>query len=200
MLSDERIQEIMAEKAGCWVAPHILAGVKAVAEAAVRDERENRNRPMALREFAELVQKLVIIGPLTSEQGRQLMMLQEMASTTLEAAVKDAVGGEPVGWQYKETRDDGTWSAWIGCCVRLEENEYRQCRPLYTRPQASAAVPEGFYAGLARVIQKLTAAQDCHPNAVQTLIAEAIEQIEAVSESALDARRKNLAASQPEVK
>jgi hypothetical protein len=65
------------------------AGLRAVAEAAVKDERENRNRPMALREFVELVQKLVIIGPLTSEQGRQLMMLQEMASTTLEAAVPD---------------------------------------------------------------------------------------------------------------
>lgn len=37
MLSDERIQEILAEKAGCWVAPHLLAGVKAVAEAAVKD-------------------------------------------------------------------------------------------------------------------------------------------------------------------
>ena len=142
MLSDERIQEILAEKAGCWVAPHLLAGVKAVAEAAVKDERENRNRPMALREFAELVQKLVIIGPLTSEQGRQLMMLQEMASTTLEAAVKDAVGGEVVAWfklfkgepqlvPYKTfIHEDAVSTGW---------------QPLYTRPQASAAVPEYLY-------------------------------------------------------
>jgi len=37
MLSDERIQEILAEKSGCRVTPNLLAGVKAVAEAAVKD-------------------------------------------------------------------------------------------------------------------------------------------------------------------
>lgn len=118
-----------------------------------------------------------------------------------EAAVKDAVGGEPVAYAVKHP--SGYKSAvWVDDAETLELAKATpyELSPLYERPQASAAVPEGFYAGLARVAQKLTAAQDCHPNAVQALISEAIQQLESVSESALDARRKMLAASRPEVR
>lgn len=87
--------------------------------------------------------------------GDNLVYWMMVRIQELEAAVKDAVGGdEPVGWQYRETRDDGTWSAWIGCCVRLEENDYRQCRPLYTRPQASAAVPEDAIDAVSKAMTK----------------------------------------------
>lgn len=41
---------------------------------------------------------------------------------------------EPVAWQYRDARDDGTWGAWIGCDKRLAEDEYRQVRALYTSP------------------------------------------------------------------
>lgn len=114
------------------------AALEAVAEAAVKDERENRNRPMALREFAELVQKLVIIGPLTSEQGRQLMMLQEMASTTLEAAVKDAVSEDkPFGWYFMDDPKVFTLPG-VGFLVGAEPPTDSIDRiPLYARPQAS---------------------------------------------------------------
>lgn len=52
-----------------------------------------------------------------------------------EAAVKDAMGGEPVA--VVDASDDG-WFASI-----LPDTSVKLGQLLYTRPQASAAVPEG---------------------------------------------------------
>ena len=41
---------------------------------------------------------------------------------------------EPVGWQYREANDDGTWRAWSGCDKRLAEDHWRQVRAIYTAP------------------------------------------------------------------
>ena len=41
---------------------------------------------------------------------------------------------EPVGWQYREANDDGTWRAWSGCDKRLAEDYWRQVRAIYTTP------------------------------------------------------------------
>lgn len=41
---------------------------------------------------------------------------------------------EPVGWQYREANDDGTWRAWSGCDKRLAEDHWRQVRAIYTTP------------------------------------------------------------------
>jgi hypothetical protein len=44
---------------------------------------------------------------------------------------------EPVAWQYRDAKDDGTWSAWLGCDKRLTESAWREVRPLYTTPPAA---------------------------------------------------------------
>ena len=44
---------------------------------------------------------------------------------------------EPVAWQYRDAKDDGTWSAWLGCDKRLAESTWREVRPLYTTPPAA---------------------------------------------------------------
>jgi hypothetical protein len=60
---------------------------------------------------------------------------------------------EPVAWQYRDARDDGTWGAWIGCDKRLAEDEYRQVRALYASPQPApvqqepVAIVSGYYGG-----------------------------------------------------
>ena len=53
----------------------------------------------------------------------------------LEKAGPVTAQQEPVAWQYRDARDDGTWGAWLGCDKRLAEDEYRQVRALYTAPQ-----------------------------------------------------------------
>ena len=48
---------------------------------------------------------------------------------------------EPVAWQYRDAKDDGTWSAWLGCDKRLAESTWREVRPLYTTPPAAQPCP-----------------------------------------------------------
>jgi len=173
MLSDELLRPIYVEAFNKAmhdknsVADAGLTGLRAVAEAALKDERENRNRPMALREFAELVQKLVIIGPLTSEQGRQLMMLQEMASTTLEAAVKDAVGGvvaELRAVTCPRCCGSGDSASGRTPCGGCDGSGSVQ-DVFYARPQASAAVPEGILSIARRMVEESKENDHCtaHP-------------------------------------
>ena len=53
--------------------------------------------------------------------------------------------GEPVAWQYRFVRDDGQWSAWVGCerdyTERHKNSILIQVRALYTVPPAAARVP-----------------------------------------------------------
>jgi len=76
----------------------------------------------------------------------------------LEKAGPVTAQQEPVAWQYRDARDDGTWGAWLGCDKRLAEDEYRQVRALYTAPQPEpvqqsaervepVAVVSGYYGG-----------------------------------------------------
>lgn len=141
-----------------------------------------------------MLSQLKLLGIYQRELSKNHGCAGAALEAVAQAAVKDAVGGdEPVGWQYRETRDDGTWSAWIGCCVRLEENDYRQCRPLYTRPQASAAVPEGWKLS----VFSLTEAARCLGVAQERNDSASIDHWSRESQKY---EREMLAASQPEVK
>ncbi len=54
------------------------------------------------------------------------------ALTAIKAALE--AKDEPVGWQYRDANDDGTWTAWTGCDKQLTESDWRKVRPLYTTP------------------------------------------------------------------
>lgn len=54
----------------------------------------------------------------------------------LTATLEQPAQPQPVAHQYSEMRDDGTWSAWLGCDKPLLANEQRRVRALYTSPPA----------------------------------------------------------------
>lgn len=84
-----------------------------------------------------------------ASQGEALTSVPNWASEVIEQPAQQ----EPVGWQYRDSNDDGTWGGWLGCDKRLAEDKYRQVRALYASPQPApvqqepVAVVSGYYGG-----------------------------------------------------
>ena len=146
MLSDEKLLEIYQSALVLREGWQIFAGLRAVSEAAVKDsssryaasaEEYLRSRYGAYKAHHEWrsLEDAFKAGAIHSSRA------------VAEAAVKDAAGGEPVAWarNLADPRPD-TVTDLIYCSVaEHERGDTSRYIPLYTRPQASAAVPEGFY-------------------------------------------------------
>ena len=86
-----------------------------------------------------MLSQLKLLGIYQRELSKNHGCAGAALEAVAEAAVKDAVGGEPVAWlhnleNFQEPR-----------MRPLDENEISRGwtqKPLYTRPQASAAVPD----------------------------------------------------------
>ena len=72
-----------------------------------------------------------------------------------EAAVKDAVGGEPVAWARNLTdpRPDTVTDLTYCSVAEHERGDTSRYIPLYTRPQAIAAIPEKKTGPIARTLE-----------------------------------------------
>lgn len=152
------IDELKSAYNGCKEGGH-LGALRAVAEAAVKDARcgilleviqSLNGNPYSLtkNECIELVSAMRK-GSLIACAGCEMPQCRDAGSCkhpfANPPAVKDAVGGdEPVAWARNLTdpRPD-TVTDLIYCSVaEHERGDTLSYIPLYTRPQASAAVPE----------------------------------------------------------
>ena len=68
-------------------------------------------------------------------------VLTQIDNMTAGLTTPTAAPVQPVAWQYRDAKDDGTWSAWLGCDKRLTESAWREVRPLYTTPPAAQRQP-----------------------------------------------------------
>lgn len=76
---------------------------------------------LKLREALETIAKLHIIGPMTSEQGRQLMLVTDIAEKALAASKQEPQAqAEPSYWEEEARRYAGNADFWREQCAKKD--------------------------------------------------------------------------------